>query len=47
MYFVTLSKFWWKFAKKRGYLDGPVKFVKSKRLGLIWVIKETLKEWFS
>ena len=50
MCYITLGKFWWKFAKKNGYLKGngkhEVKFVKSKRLGLIWVAKETLKEWF-
>lgn len=50
MYYVTLNKFWWKFAKKNGYLEDNgkhgTKFVKSKRLGKFWVTRETLREWF-
>ena len=39
MDYIHLSKFWWKFAKKNGYLkeNGKygTKFIKSKRIGLL------------
>jgi len=48
MYYIVLSKFWWKYAKMRGYLKDNgkhgVKFVKSKRIGLFAMLWETIKE---
>jgi hypothetical protein len=48
MYYIVLSKFWWKYAKNQGYLKNNgkngIKFIKSKRIGLFSRIWGTIKE---